>query len=203
MPLTTFTTAKRNALRGTPKPQRDSQNLLPTARRPDLVANRERLAWNNIIGWVLLPPACLFALILLGEMLHSGLRGDLAGTHAFRWFLGGAVIWAILFLWLREFTMIIYVFGHEYTHVLAAKMCRAKVYGWDVTKNGGWVDTDRSNAFISLAPYFVPIYTVGVLLFFGALTAVTDLGQDWHLAGVAVSPLTLLYLRRRTPLTRA
>ncbi|MBI5242003.1 MAG: M50 family metallopeptidase [Elusimicrobia bacterium] len=58
----------------------------------------------------------------------------------------------------------IYVFGHEFTHVLAAWAVGGKVHAMEVTSDGGHVDLSHSNAFISLAPYCVPIYTVLVVL---------------------------------------
>ena len=58
----------------------------------------------------------------------------------------------------------IYVFGHEFTHVLAAWSIGAEVHGMEVRSDGGHVDLSRSGAFISLAPYCVPIYTVLVVV---------------------------------------
>lgn len=58
----------------------------------------------------------------------------------------------------------IYVFGHEFTHVLAAWSIGAEVHGMEVRSDGGHVDLSRSGTFISLAPYCVPIYTVLVVV---------------------------------------
>ena len=58
----------------------------------------------------------------------------------------------------------VYVFGHELTHALAAWGLGGKVYGMEVGPDGGHVDLSHSNAFIALAPYCVPIYTVVVIL---------------------------------------
>ncbi len=56
-----------------------------------------------------------------------------------------------------------YVFGHELTHALAAWAVGAQVHGFHVGEDGGHVDLSRSNAFIALAPYCVPIYTLLVI----------------------------------------
>lgn len=56
-----------------------------------------------------------------------------------------------------------YVFGHELTHALAAWSVGAKVLGFSVRDDGGHVDLSHSNAFIALAPYCVPIYTLLVI----------------------------------------
>lgn len=57
----------------------------------------------------------------------------------------------------------VYVLGHELTHALAAWSVGAKVHGFHVAEDGGHVDLSHSNAFIALAPYCVPIYTVLVV----------------------------------------
>jgi len=58
----------------------------------------------------------------------------------------------------------LYVFGHELTHALAAWSVGARVHAVEVRSDGGHVDLSRSGAFISLAPYCVPIYTVLVVV---------------------------------------
>lgn len=63
----------------------------------------------------------------------------------------------------------VYVFGHELTHALAAWSVGAKVLGMSVREDGGHVDLSHSNAFIALAPYCVPIYTLLVITVYRAL----------------------------------
>lgn len=63
----------------------------------------------------------------------------------------------------------LYVFGHELTHALAAWSVGAKVMGFEVGETGGHVDLSHSNAFIALAPYCVPIYTLLVVAGYRAL----------------------------------
>lgn len=67
--------------------------------------------------------------------------------------------------WIGAAARRIYVFGHELTHALAAWSVGGKVLGFKVGDSGGHVDLSHSNAFIALAPYCVPIYTL--LLIFG------------------------------------
>lgn len=57
-----------------------------------------------------------------------------------------------------------YVFGHEATHVLAAWSVGGKVFGFRVGQEGGHVDLSHSSAFIALAPYCLPVYTMLVLV---------------------------------------
>ncbi|MFC1480211.1 hypothetical protein ACFL5Y_02040 [Candidatus Omnitrophota bacterium] len=54
----------------------------------------------------------------------------------------------------------LYVLGHEFVHVLATWLCGGKIVSFNVTPSGGSVVTSKTNFFIELSPYFVPIYTI-------------------------------------------
>jgi hypothetical protein len=54
----------------------------------------------------------------------------------------------------------LYILGHEGVHVLATWLCGGKVESFNVTPQGGSVATSKTNWFIELSPYFVPIYTL-------------------------------------------
>ncbi|MBI4350468.1 MAG: hypothetical protein HY550_03420 [Elusimicrobia bacterium] len=56
----------------------------------------------------------------------------------------------------------LYVTGHELTHALAALFSGVRVRKIAVKKHGGYVLLDSTNAFISLAPYVIPLYTIAV-----------------------------------------
>lgn len=70
----------------------------------------------------------------------------------------------------------IYVFGHEMSHLLAAKLFGGRIFGFSVTSEGGFVDTDKSNTWITLAPYLLPFYSSLLALHFALLGMVVD----WH-----------------------
>lgn len=53
-----------------------------------------------------------------------------------------------------------YVLAHELSHALAALVSGVKVRRIKVRRDGGYVAMDSTNAFISLAPYFVPFYAL-------------------------------------------
>ena len=58
-----------------------------------------------------------------------------------------------------------YVLGHELTHALAALTCFGKISSVNVDLDGGYIETDKDNTYIALAPYFVPLWMlVWVLL---------------------------------------
>ena len=69
------------------------------------------------------------------------------------------------FEWVFFRPMRTYVFGHELTHALAAWMSGANVKKFKVSKSGGSVSVSKTNLFVALAPYFVPLYA---LLLFAA-----------------------------------
>lgn len=78
------------------------------------------------------------------------------------WFwctLGGAGVWIAVFFCLPR-PVWFYVFGHEMTHALAVWLAGGKVYSMHVANEGGHVATDKVNWWISLSPYFVPLYTL-------------------------------------------
>ena len=85
-----------------------------------------------------------------------------AGPLAERWFVGfaaGFVVWLVIFCLLPR-TMWLYVLGHELTHAITAMMAGGKVSSFQVTAKGGHVMTDKVNWWITLSPYFVPIYAL-------------------------------------------
>ena len=74
-------------------------------------------------------------------------------------FGAGLVTWLLIFFILPR-TMWLYVLGHEFTHALAAMIAGGKISSFQVTAKGGHVITDRVNWWITLSPYFVPLYAL-------------------------------------------
>ena len=82
--------------------------------------------------------------------------------HAFAC-VSGIVIWAIIWLYLPPLTRT-YVLGHELTHALWTVLFGGKASGLKVTERGGSVRVTKNNAWVTLAPYFFPLYTFVVAL---------------------------------------
>jgi len=80
-------------------------------------------------------------------------------SYQLAFLLAGIVLYFFFHFLVAKF-MFLYVFGHELIHALAALLCGAKVYSFKATRSGGAVRTSKTNVFIELAPYFVPIYTL-------------------------------------------
>ena len=57
-----------------------------------------------------------------------------------------------------------YVLGHELTHAFFALLSGARVKRLRVGSEGGSVQVSKSNVLVTLSPYFVPFYTVLVIL---------------------------------------
>lgn len=131
------------------------------------------------IGWRILKflaalaliPACVgLTLGVHNHFLSAWSRVNLAvaGPGALlRYFILGAVAFAVLaiLLW-RPVTL--YVFSHELVHALATWLCLGKVSNLAASTTGGQVTTSKSNTFIRLTPYCVPLYA---LLIAGAYMA--------------------------------
>jgi len=85
-----------------------------------------------------------------------------SGPWEERWFVSlgaGFATWLLIFFLLPR-TMWLYVLGHEFTHALASMLAGGKISSFQVTAKGGHVVTDRVNWWITLSPYFVPLYAL-------------------------------------------
>lgn len=74
----------------------------------------------------------------------------------------GAAVWVVLGS-SRLFTsslLYLYVLGHELTHVLAVFCSRGSIHAFKADLDGGYIQTDKNNLFISLSPYFLPLWAM-------------------------------------------
>jgi hypothetical protein len=89
--------------------------------------------------------------------------------------LGGMACWLAVYLLLPR-PMLVYVFGHELTHVLWTWVFGGRVKRFKVSSKGGHVVVSKSNFLVALAPYFFPIYVMVVI----GVYAVGDLSWGWR-----------------------
>jgi hypothetical protein len=82
--------------------------------------------------------------------------------HAFAT-VAGIAIWAIIWLFLPPLTRT-YVLGHELTHALWTMLFGGKASGLRISARGGSVRVTKNNVWVTLAPYFFPLYTFVVAL---------------------------------------
>ncbi len=118
-----------------------------------------------IVGIFLLPPAWILTTAFVRSLSLKELNGP------FGFLACGMALFAILFAVVpRNTLMLPYVFGHEVTHAIWAKLFGGKVENrFLVSTEGGHVLTDRVNTWIALSPYFFPFYSVLTATLWGAL----------------------------------
>ncbi len=78
----------------------------------------------------------------------------------------GAALYCPLHFYLPR-NRFFYVLSHELSHALAALASGVKVKKIKIGKTGGYVALNSTNAFISLAPYFIPFYALATGLTYG------------------------------------
>ena len=119
--------------------------------------------WLKTVLAILLLPVCVAAVTTLMRVVRASGSADTVWVA----FLGGAACWVVVFLLLPK-PMLVYVFGHELTHVLWTWMFGGRVKRFKASAKGGHVVVSRTNFLIVLAPYFFPLYAVLVVLIFAA-----------------------------------
>ena len=86
----------------------------------------------------------------------AGARGS---VEPVAWAGGGFILFGVL--WVAGARPVrAYVLAHELAHAAAGILCGAKVGRMKVGGNGGYVQLSKSNMFITLAPYFTPLYMI-------------------------------------------
>ncbi|MBI4336049.1 MAG: hypothetical protein HY589_05280 [Candidatus Omnitrophica bacterium] len=92
------------------------------------------------------------------------------------YFLYGAASYIIMHLFLFK-PNFVYNLGHETVHVLSTWISFGKAKNMRVSGEGGSVQTSKSNFFINISPYFVPIYTVILCLAYFLISKFNDISQ--------------------------
>ena len=113
-----------------------------------------------IVGLCLLP-LCVTAVTTLWRVVQATGHAETVWVA----FLAGTACWWSIFLLLPK-PMRVYVFGHEFTHVLWTWLFGGSVKQFRVTAKGGHVVVTKDNFLIALAPYFFPLYAVMVVATF-------------------------------------
>ena len=123
-----------------------------------------KLRAAKFLTGLLLLPLCLALSMTLWRAIvilaQSPTRLPL--LHAFAG-VSGIVLWAVIWIFLPPMTRT-YVLGHELTHALWTILFGGKASGLKVGERGGSVRVSKNNAWITLSPYFFPLYTFIVAL---------------------------------------
>ena len=113
---------------------------------------------RKLLAVLLLPFAIVAIWVLLKVIIELGI----SNSSALPPFAAGLILYLLLQQLLSK-PLRTYVFGHELTHAIAGILSGAKVKSFNVSSSGGSVVMDKRTPFISLAPYFIPIYAFALV----------------------------------------
>lgn len=155
------------------------------------------LLWKKVIAGTLLFPLGVVTAFTLVEVLFRALtRADFWRSEQFVFFTTGGAAWACAYAvgWRPVHA---YVLGHELSHLVVARAFGGRIFSWSASPAGGYVETDKTNTWITLAPYILPFYSVAVVLLFGIAGMFIDLRQTLHLPlgsrGMEIAPVWFFY----------
>lgn len=111
-----------------------------------------------LIGILLLPVAYGFSRTFVITLLNVNSPNIEIAVFFF-----GMVVYMFVHIFFYK-PFFIYTLAHELVHAISAVICGAKVSSFHVSEFGGSIKTSKTNIFIELSPYFVPLYTL-ILLF--------------------------------------
>lgn len=127
-----------------------------------LIENQEPNGVMKIIKYVfgvlLVPPAIGFSKTFYTELSQSPFIGG--KLHLFVW---GIILYMLMHILIYK-PNFFYTFGHEAVHILATWLCGGHVTSFNVSGSGGSVTTSKTNFFIELSPYFIPLYTIILII---------------------------------------
>ena len=121
---------------------------------------KTRFVRHAVATFLLLPLALITAMSLCDQLAHASGSLNILFSIPVWYALMGAAVWIVLGC-SRLFTtslLYLYVLGHELTHVLAVYCSRGSVSKFNASLDGGYIQTDKNNLFISLSPYFLPLW---------------------------------------------
>jgi hypothetical protein len=153
--------------------------------------------WNLLIGLSLLPFCWILTDAIFNAFANASIRGvrvPFWKTHEFLMFAGGATLWLVWFAfciltWRQPRPLTVYVWGHELMHVLTARIFGGRIKDYEISRDGGYIVTDRYNFLIALAPYLWPFAAVPVLAIWGVVGWLPEAlyHREWFLAALGLT----------------
>ena len=154
-------------------------------------------SWNFLVGLSLLPFCWIFTDAIFHAFAHASphaVRVPFWKTHDFLMFAGGAALWLGWFamslcVWKQPRPLTIYVWGHELMHVLTARIFGGRIKDYEISRDGGYIVTDRYNFLIALAPYLWPFAAVPVLAIWGIVGWLPEAlyHREWFLGALGLT----------------
>lgn len=182
------------------QPNRESERRLAFESAQAAPGPRHIPMWwfTAIVALFLLPVAGLLTQTFFGAFSRVTVEHAFWATDEFWFFALGTVLWSLWFfgsIWSfgEPRPLRVYVFGHELTHAIWVWIMGGQVKDFEVARSGGSIITNKHNVWIALSPYFYPIYTLAILVAYGAVSFFYDV------AGVrqtflAMNPLQWMFL---------
>ncbi len=121
-----------------------------------------------IFGILLLPIAVFIVIDFCKEITAIPLL-----TTAQAMFLYGVAAYVGIHIFIYKLDFL-YVFGHESTHAVTAKLFGGKIFDFKVSSKGGSVKTNKTNDTIALMPYMFPFYTLVICLVYAVFALFKD-----------------------------
>jgi hypothetical protein len=116
---------------------------------------------RNIFAFLLMPAVGVSAYTLVKELIYFTAS---AGERYVPFWIG--ILSYIAFQVVFYKPMKTYIFGHELSHALAGILSGAKIKKFNVNEKSGNIILTKDNIWITLAPYFFPIYTFTVIILY-------------------------------------
>jgi hypothetical protein len=146
------------------------------------------------IAWTILIPLIAVTFSTLVEVFFRALtRTAFWQSEQFIFFCLGGVAWGCAY-WAGCRPIHAYVVGHELSHLIMARAFGGKIFAWSARPDGGFVETNKTNTWITLAPYLIPFYSISVVLLFGLVGLFLDLRAVQSIAGVRLEPVWFFYM---------
>ncbi len=93
------------------------------------------------------------------------LFGNFKLTEAWQYFALGAIVFSVIWFFLKERLLFFLTLEHELTHTIAGLICFKAPRHLIVARTEGEVGLTGSNWFIALAPYFSPTIAYAIMTF--------------------------------------
>lgn len=134
---------------------------------------------KTIVGFFLLPFVWALTQAFFGSLAYVTWSHHFWQSAEFQFFLGGALAWVVIFFTLPR-PMLIYVYGHEFTHALCVWLMGGEVLKINCSSEGGHVISSKVNTIIALAPYFLPLYSILALLIYVEVGVFMDMSPYYN-----------------------
>ena len=116
---------------------------------------------KTILAFLMLP----LVLVAVYELIKLFLDFAIKSNMAIAPFWIGVIVY-FLFQVIFFKPMRTYVFGHELTHAITGLLSGAQIKKIKVSKGGGSVTLTKDNILISLSPYFIPFYSLIIIIIY-------------------------------------